>query len=363
MSLLVYTNEDMSKIRINMLSQATSVPGQGVGSAYMELIALLKECEDIFEVQTNSKSSKFDIYHMHTVNIPYRLRFNKKHVNVMYVHFLPSTMDGSLKMPRFNLWCFKKYLISLFKKADELVVVNPAYIKPLIELGVKKENITYIPNFVDHEIFSPLSKEEVIEIKEKYNVPIDKFVVLGCGQIQTRKGFLDFIETAKRNPDKVFVWAGGFSFGKSTAGYKQYKAIVDNPPENVKFPGIVPRDQMNKLFNMSDILFMPSLAELFPMSILEAVNVDKPVLLRDLYEYKEILFQEKDCYAVGNNVDEFDNQIKKFATDKKYYDHYVEGSRYISKYYNKENIKNIWREYYPRILEKWRKKKKIKPAK
>ena len=353
----------MAKIRINMLSQATSVPGQGVGSAYMELMAILKDCEDIFEVSTNSKSGKFDIYHMHTVNIPYRLRFNKKHVNVMYVHFLPDTMDGSLKMPRFNLWCFKKYLISLFKKANELVVVNPAYIKPLIELGVKEENITYIPNFVDHEVFKPLGEDRVKAIKEKYQIPLDKFVVLGCGQIQTRKGFLDYIETAKRNPDKMFVWAGGFSFGKSTAGYKQYKAIVDNPPENVKFIGIIPREEMNDVFNMSDILFMPSLAELFPMSILEAANVKKPVLLRDLPEYKEILFQEKDCYAIGNNVEEFDEQVKKLANNNKYYDHYVKGSEYISEFYNKDRIKKIWREYYPRILEKWRSKKKIKPAK
>ena len=353
----------MSKIRINMLSQATSVPGQGVGSAYMELISILKDCEDIFEVSTNSHSSKFDIYHMHTVNIPYRLRFNKHHVNVMYVHFLPSTMDGSLKMPRFNIWCFKKYLASLFRKADELVVVNPAYILPLIELGVKKEDITYIPNFVDHNVFKPLPKEEVIKLKEKYNIPQDKFVVLGCGQIQTRKGFLDYIEVAKRNPDKIFVWAGGFSFGKSTAGYKQYKAIVDNPPENVKFIGIIPRDEMNGVFNISDILFMPSLAELFPMSILESANVKKPVLLRDLNEYKEILFQNKDCYAIGNNVEEFDEQVKKLANDNKYYQHYVRGSEYISNYYNKERITNIWREYYPRILEKWRSKKKIKQAK
>ena len=353
----------MAKIRINMLSQATSVPGQGVGSAYMELIALLKECEDIFEVQTNSRSSKFDIYHMHTVNLPYRLRFNKKHVNIMYVHFLPSTMDGSLKMKRISIWIFRKYLINLFRKADELVVVNPAYIEPLIQLGAKKENITYIPNFVNHEEFSPLPKEEIKKIKEKYQIPEDKFVVLGCGQIQIRKGFIDFIETAKRNKDKIFVWAGGFSFGKNTAGYKEYKAIVENPPENVKFIGIIPRENMNEVFNMSDILFMPSLAELFPMSILEAANVKKPVLLRDLNEYKEILFKEKDCYTVGNNVDEFDAQIKKLASEQKYYSHYVSGSEYISNYYNKENIKNIWREYYPRVLEKWRNKKRIKPAK
>ena len=51
----------MKKIRINMLSQATSVDGQGVGSAYIEQVALVKENDDIFEVEVNSKKSNLDI--------------------------------------------------------------------------------------------------------------------------------------------------------------------------------------------------------------------------------------------------------------------------------------------------------------
>ena len=353
----------MAKIRINMLSQATSVDGQGVGSAYVEMVALVKECDDIFEVATNSNSDKFDIYHMHTVNPTYRMRFTKKHVNVAYVHFIPSTLDGSLKMPKLIFKIFKKYVISTYRKADEIVVVNPSFIPPLMELGIPKENITYIPNFVDHEKFHRISDEERNALRDKYGIPHDKFVVMGCGQVQTRKGVKDYVECAKRNPDKIFVWAGGFSFGAITDGYKELKAIMDNPPENVKFIGIIPRTEMNGIFNMCDLLFMPSLSELFPMSILEAVNSQRPVLLRDLDLYEEILFKDQDCYAVGKNVDEFDQQVKKLAEDKDYYLHYSKGSQVISDFYSKEHVKNIWREYYPRILEKWRSKKKIKPAK
>lgn len=350
----------MKKIRINMLSQATSVDGQGVASAYLEQVALVKDCTDLFDVAINSHKSKFDIYHFHTVNPQYRLRFNKHHVNVAYVHFIPSTLDGSIKMPKPFFWIFKRYVIGFYRKADEIVVVNPSFIPPLMDLGIKKENITYIPNFVDHEKFYKISEEERNALRDKYNIPHDKFVVMGCGQVQTRKGVLDYVEVAKRNPDKVFVWAGGFSFGAITDGYKELKAIMENPPENVKFIGIIPRTEMNGIFNMCDVLFMPSLSELFPMSILEAVNSAKPVLLRDLDLYEEILFKDKDCYAVGKNVEEFDAQVKKLAEDEKYYAHYSEGSKVISDFYSKEHVKNIWREYYPRILEKWKPKKKIR---
>ena len=350
----------MAKIRINMLSQATSVDGQGVGSAFLEQVALVKECEDLFEVEINSKKGNFDIYHMHTVNPTYRMRFNKRHVNVAYVHFIPSTLDGSLKMNKLFFKVFKKYVINTYRKADEIVVVNPSFIPPLMELGIEKDNITYIPNFVDHEKFYKLSEEERMAIRDKYEIPHDKFVIMGCGQVQTRKGVLDFVEVAKMNPNIQFVWAGGFSFGKMTDGYKELKAIMDNPPENVKFLGIIPRVEMNEIFNMCDVLFMPSLSELFPMSILEAVNSRKPVLLRDLDLYEEILFKDKECYAVGTNVEEFSEQVRKLASDKAYYEKYADGSQVISDFYSKEHVKNIWREYYPRILEKWRPKKKIK---
>ena len=353
----------MEKIGINMLSQATSVDGQGVGSAFLEQVALVKECDDIFDVAINSKKNNYQIHHMHTVNPRYRMRFTRHHVNVAYVHFIPSTLDGSLKMPKLIFKIFKKYVISTYRKADEIVVVNPSFIPPLEELGIKRENITYIPNFVDHEKFYKISEEERNALRDKYNIPHDKFVVMGCGQVQTRKGVIDYVETAKRNPDKVFVWAGGFSFGKMTDGYKELKAIMDNPPENVKFIGIIPRTEMNGIFNMCDLLFMPSLSELFPMSILEAVNSAKPVLLRDLDLYEEILFKDKDCYAIGKNVDEFDAQVKKLASDKAYYEHYSKGSKVISDFYSKEHVKSIWREYYPRILETWAPKKKLRKRK
>ena len=132
----------MEKLRINMLSAATTVDGQGVGSAYIEQVALVKGCDDLFEVEENSKKGNFHIYHMHTVNPTYRMRFNKKHVNVAYVHFIPSTLDGSLKMPKPIFKIFKKYVIGTYRKADEIVVVNPSFIPPLMELGISKDNIT-----------------------------------------------------------------------------------------------------------------------------------------------------------------------------------------------------------------------------
>lgn len=337
-------------LRINMLSKATSVSGQGVGSAYMEQVSLVKENTDLFQVSENKGGNKFEICHIHTVNPQYLIRMNKKHVNVMYVHFIPETLDGSIKLPKLIFKIFKKYVIKMYKKADEIVVVNPVFKEPLIKLGISEDKITYIPNYVSKEQFHTISGEEISLAKDKYNIPHDKFVILGCGQVQTRKGVQDFIKVAEALPEFQFVWAGGFSFGAITDGHKELKAIMDNPPKNVKFIGIVPRDSMNTIFNMSDALFMPSFSELFPMSILEAVNSHKPVVLRDLDLYKDILFGH---YEKGNTVEEWVNIFKKLKDDPSYLEKAKKDSQYISEYYSKEHVNEIWREYYPRVYKKY----------
>ena len=56
------------------------------------------------------------------------------------------------------------------------------------------------------------------KIKDEFKIPKDKFIVLGVGQTQTRKGVIDFAKVAKDNPNIYFVWAGGFSFGGERAG-------------------------------------------------------------------------------------------------------------------------------------------------
>ena len=340
----------MKKIRINMLSQATSVSGQGVGSAYMEQVSLVKQNKDIFEVTENKGGNRYEIVHVHTVNPQYFFKMNKKHVNVMYVHFIPSTLDGSIKLPKLIFKIFKKYVISMYKRADEIVVVNPTFIAPLVELGIKEENITYIPNYVSKEQFHKLDENEVSSIRKKYGISREKYVVLGCGQVQTRKGVKDFVEVAKRLPEFEFVWAGGFSFGAITDGHKELKEIMDNPPSNVKFIGIVPRDEMNLIFNMTDALFMPSFSELFPMSILEAVNSEKPVVLRDLDLYKDILFEK---YEKGTCIEEWVDIFKKLKDDEEYRKHASENSKYISEFYSKEHVNEIWREYYQRVYNKY----------
>lgn len=334
----------MKKISINMLSSADKVPGQGVGSAYLELIKLLKEdAKDDFDIAIN-KGIKYDILHAHTVDLPNYIKLKlTKGKKIVYVHFLTDTLDGSIRLPKPLFKIFKKYVISFYKCADKLVVVNPIFIKDMVKAGLNKEKITYIPNFVSKEQFYELSSNEKNKIRKKYKIKENDFVVIGAGQVQTRKGVLDFIDVAKKMPDVKFMWAGGFSFGPMTDGYEELKKIMDNPPENVQFLGIVPREEMNNLYNISNVLFVPSYNELFPMTILEAMSSGTPLLLRNLDLYEDILFKK---YLSADNNDDFVKELYLLKNDSKFYDKAKENSKEISKFYSKEHVLEMWKKLY-----------------
>lgn len=340
----------MHKIRINMLSNADKVHGQGVGSAYLEQVALIKnELNEFFDVVIND-SKPADIIHCHTILPQYLMKMKRnKGVNVAYVHFLPDTLDGSIQLPSSALTVFKKYITHFYNTADYLIVVNPIFIKDLVHFGIDENKIKYIPNFVSKETFYKQENEKVIQTKKQYQIQPTDFVVLGVGQVQTRKGVKDFIEVAKMLPDVTFVWAGGFSFGKITDGYEELKQLYENPPHNVHFIGIIPRETMNDIYNMADMLFMPSYNELFPMSILEAINSQKPLLLRDLELYEDILFKK---YLVANNNEGFAEMIQKLINDQSFYQKYQNASFEISQYYSKEHVKEMWKDFYLKIADK-----------
>ncbi|WP_034550746.1 glycosyltransferase family 4 protein [Carnobacterium funditum] len=333
-------------IRITMFSSADKVAGQGVGSAYSELINLLRKYHaKELEVKIN-QYYKTDISHYHTINPTFFLStFFKKRFGrrIGYVHFLPSTLKGSIHLPSWIESLFYSYIVTFYKRMDHLVVVNPSFIEELTNYGIVTENISYIPNFVSKEKFYPIEAEKMKKKRDSLDIPENKFVVLGAGQIQERKGVLDFIKLAKEMPEVQFIWLGGFSFGKITDGYDKFNKLIEQSPENLWFPGIINREDMCSYYNLADVFLLPSFDELFPMCILEAFSCDKPVILRDLALYLPIL---EGYYEPASDRKEMKKIIRKMMSSSDYYQDLVQKSIAGSKIYSEERLAKIWLDFY-----------------
>jgi len=333
------------KIKIRVFSKATTVPGQGVGAAYVEQLNLIQQSKRLVVLQPNEPRP--DLVHIHTINFRYWLAMLFiKIPRVVYVHFLPSTLSSSIKLPRLFFGILKWYVKVFYKTASHLVVVNPIFIDPLMKMGIKQERIVFIPNYVDESNFA--TKVSNISIRKQWQ--FKRFTVLGVGQVQHRKGVLDFIEVAKKLPAVDFVWAGGFSFKGMTAGYEELKKVMDNPPSNVRFLGIVPREKMNELYHGCDLFFLPSFDELMPMSVLEAAVCDKPILLRDLELYQPVFFKH---YLSAHDVDGFVKMIKQLSENKEMYQQSLDHPRWLKNYYRKEAILKQWEDFYQEVVNQY----------
>ena len=336
-------------LNINMLSKADSVKGHGVLSAHDEQVDLVRnELSEEFRIYENTKKH-CDINHYHTINLRYflSLPFAKMHaVTVGYVHFLPETLENSIHLPFFIQNIFYKYVISFYKSMDYLVTVNPDFINKLSAYGIDESKIKYIPNFVSSDKFYKVENFNTDKIKNKYKIPLNKFTVISVGQLQKRKGVLEFIDLALKMPEVEFVWVGGFSFKNISEGYNVINKAMENPPKNVRFIGMVERSCMNELYNMADAMFQPSFEELFPMTILEAMSCELPMVLRSLDEYVPIL---DGYYLKGNSTYDFKNIIDQLKNDT-FYEKASEMSISGSNFYSKDSIKNIWKEYYINIF-------------
>ena len=96
-------------------------------------------------------------------------------------------------------------------------------------------------------------------------------------------------------------------------------------------------------------MLLQSFEELFPMTILEAMNSHTPILLRDLDIYHDILF---DFYLRADGVDGFEQEIRRLQQDAAYYQEAEARSAKGHAFYSKENVARMWRAFYHGVVSK-----------
>lgn len=344
----------MNKIRVNNLSQAHTAKGHGVASVYDEQVGLLKNNSKIIDIIENGKWTDCDLNVIHTINLGYRKAARSKKIpSLTFCHFLPNTLKGSIKLGPLTP-IFKGYVKRFYKKAQNLILVNKQMLNDLIKMGCKPERLHIVPNSINTKTFYKVDSKTRKEWRNKIGLKENEFVFISTGQVQKRKGVDTFIEVAKKlehsHPHIKFMWVGGFSF-KISAGRKKYEAIMKNPPSNVIFTGMVDREEINNYYNAADALFFPSNDETFGMSIIEAMAVGLPALLKDIPPYRDTFAGH---YMMANNATEFVLKILELQ-DKIKYDKWSKLSSICVKQYTEDNALKLWEEIIVKTIEQHKK--------
>jgi 1,2-diacylglycerol-3-alpha-glucose alpha-1,2-galactosyltransferase len=330
---------------IHVVSESTyTVKGNGVHTAFMDLVQLLKEKDDIKVVVNNEGYG--DVFHCHTYGPVYFWKGRRyKGKRIFTVHVIPDSIKGSL--PKWKLfmpfvkWYFKK----VYSYADVCIAISPMVEQAIKDLGVKTRIVKiYNPVILDKwERTAEMRKAG----REMLGISDNEFIVLGVGQLEGRKGVEDFLDIAESVPEARFVWAGGRPFGFMTEGIVRINARVAKTEGQVKFTGMVELDKMPSIYAAADLLLFPSYQENCPLSPIEAAASGMPVVFRDLKEYT-LLYDN--TYMKANTTKEFIDLTRRLIQDKSFYEAGIKISKQLITQFDKNRIReqliNLYQELF-----------------
>ncbi|MGA3051573.1 MAG: glycosyltransferase [Chitinispirillaceae bacterium] len=339
------------RLRIHVISETAYImKGQGVHTAFLDCIAILKAGDDV-ECIVNQEGWG-DILHAHSYG-PYfflkGLRRRYRGRKILTVHVIPDSIRGSLPAWRLLMPFVRWYFRLVYSFADYLIAISPMVEEAIRSLKVTTP-IIRINNPINAATYRPAAKKREAG-RQLLNTAGDAVVVLGVGQIEPRKGVEDFLDIAGKLPQLSFIWVGGRPFGPLTEGVtgldrKIASAMAVNP--QLKFAGTFPLEQMPLIYNAADLLLFPSLQENSPMVPIEAAAAGLPVIFRDLPEYKKLYLNS---YLSANSTDSFAELIRKIQNDRKFRGQALTMSEKLIGQFDKIEIRRQLLSLYREVLE------------
>jgi 1,2-diacylglycerol-3-alpha-glucose alpha-1,2-galactosyltransferase len=331
-------------MKVHFVSESIYITkGNGVHTAFLELIELMREKNDV-EVLVNNEGYG-DVFHCHTYG-PYYFWKGRKYKGrrIHTVHVIPDSIKGSLPNWKIFMPFVRWYFKLVFSYADVCIAISPMVEQKIKELGASTRIV---------KIYNPVMIEKwkrTVEMRrvgrEMLGFSENDFVVLGVGQLQGRKGVEDFIDISESVPEAKFVWAGGRPFGKFTEGIARIDERIADASQ-IKFTGMVELNEMKYIYAASDLLLFPSYQENCPLAPLEAAACGMPVIFRDIEEYA-LLYEN--TYLKATTTLEFINLIKSLIHDQSFYEQGLRISEDLIKQFDKsiirEKLVNLYRELY-----------------
>lgn len=176
--------------------------------------------------------------------------------------------------------------------------------------------IPYIQNGVDDVVFSIITEQEKIALREKYSLPKNRKVFITVGNLIRRKN----TETTSRAFMKSFAKNEGVLLVMGDGVQLQKLQTLARSHESIRFlSNIANISQYKDYLQMSDYFVSSSIAEGLPTAVMEALSCGLPCALSDIEAHREILSLDqkagkitpvRDIEGLANVIDELAKMTK-----------------------------------------------------
>ena len=229
-----------------------------------------------------------------------------------------------------------KRVISMFKP-DVILVQSIETEEKFKKLRCKTE---FLPCGVDVKKFVPFSNPIKEELREKYGIDKDKFVILHVGSIKEGRGIEVFKKIAKTKEDQVII------IGNRSMGIEQH--LYQGIKESECKVWVQYFRNIEEIYALSDCYLFPTPpmnrinSIETPLSVLEAMSCNLPVITTKFGALPRVFAGEDGLFFVGNEDNFFTalDEIKKGVKVK---------TREMVLPYSWENIAKRLEEIYSKV--------------
>lgn len=195
------------------------------------------------------------------------------------------------------------------------IIANSLYTEKYIKnINPNCSEVEIIRNVVNDNIFYP-NKEIGVTQREELSIHLNKFVILCVARLVKRKGvkypLMALVELLKKDKDFILIY-----IGEGEEKETLYNLISEyHLEDNVKILGHVSSNRIGKIYNIADVVVIPSvthkgLEEPLGITALEAMATGIPVVASEIGGLKEIikdgyngiLIPEKDYIAIAKAI-------------------------------------------------------------
>jgi glycosyltransferase involved in cell wall biosynthesis len=281
------------------------IEGQGIKVKTIKItrkITPISDLVSLFQLFLYFRKEKFDIVHVHTPKAGVLGQIAAKLAGVpIIINTVHGLYFNKVSSPVFRFFfIFVKRIAG--KCSDLIFSQNREDIKTLVAVKISKlEKIKYLGNGVDVEKFNPerFSEDFILNKKKEFGIDPGLKIVGVVGRLVREKGYLDlfhaFKEVLSRFPKTLLLVIGPRDLEKRDAFSPE---IVKNYgiENNVIFLG--EREDVDELYSLMDIFVLPSHREGFPRTVIEAMAMQKPIIVTDIRGCREAINNKKNGILV-----------------------------------------------------------------
>jgi glycosyltransferase involved in cell wall biosynthesis len=266
----------------------------------------------------------FDIVHIHG----YRNLTNIPIVKAAIRHHIPYIIQPHGTLPVILNTLLIKHLYDRLlgsyelRRLSYLIATQESEMKQALNRGIPAEKIKIIRNGLRADYGVSWPENHKRGIREKFNLPLDRPIILFLGRVNKKKGADMLIEafSMMELPAPILVIAG-----PDDGHLYELIKMVDRLglKDRVFFTGLLCPEDVSMAYQEAEIFVLPCRADTFPMTIIEACQAQLPMVVTDTCEVADLI-KDRIADIVPFDAKAFSSAMTGLLLDRQRYSRYQE---------------------------------------